>query len=135
MINLDDDKMCFVCGQENSIGLKLDFKTEGRKTTAVFTPRKEHQGYKNIVHGGILSTALDEAMVRLGYQIGLNTVSVHIEVDFRKPAYVNETLTLEGEIVKEEGKKVFAKSKLTNKEGVVVAEANGILVKLPTGQG
>ena len=133
-INLADDKMCFVCGKENPIGLKLDFKTEGRKTTAVFVPKKEHQGYKDIVHGGILSTILDEAMTRLGYRIGLNTVTVHIEVDFRKPAYVNQELTLEGEITSEEGRKVFAKSNLTNKEGVVVAEATGILVKV-TGQG
>lgn len=133
-VKLADDRMCFACGKENPISLKLNFKTEGRKTTAVFIPKKEHQGYKDIVHGGILSTVLDEAMTRLGYQVGLNTVTAHIEVDFRKPAYVNKQLKLEGEITGEEGRKVFAKSKLTNEEGVVVAEAKGILVKIePTG--
>lgn len=135
-IDLADDRMCFVCGKQNPIGLKLIFKTEGRKTTAVFTPKKEHQGYKDIVHGGILSTVLDEAMTRLGYQVGLNTVTAHIEVDFRKPAYVNQPLTLEGEILREEGRKVFAKSRITNKNREVVAEATGILVKIElTGQG
>jgi uncharacterized protein (TIGR00369 family) len=130
MVDLQDDSMCFVCGEKNSIGLKLKFETEGNKTKAVFIPKKEHQGYQDIVHGGILSTILDEAMTRLGYKLGLNTVTAKMEVNFRKPAYVGEKLFLEGEITKEEERKVFAKSKLTKEDGTLIADAEGILVKI-----
>ncbi len=129
-MELANDDHCFVCGKKNSTGLKLEFKTEGRKTKAVFTPKKEHQGYSNIVHGGILSAILDEAMTRLGYELGLNTVTAHIEVDFKTPAYVGEQLFLEGEIVEEKGRKVFARSVLRNNKEVIVAESKGILVKV-----
>lgn len=129
-MELANDDNCFVCGKKNNIGLKLEFRTEGRTTKAVFTPKKEHQGYKNIIHGGILSAILDEAMTRLGYELGLNTVTAHIEVDFKMPAYVGEELFLEGEITKEDGRKVLAKSVLKNSKEVIVAEAKGILVKI-----
>ena len=129
-MELANDDHCFVCGKKNSIGLKLEFKTEGKKTRAVFTPKKEHQGYSNIVHGGILSTILDEAMTRLGYELGLNTVTAHIEVDFKMPAYVGERLFLEGEITEEKGRKVLARSVLRNSKEIIVAEAKGILVKV-----
>jgi len=127
---LENDSFCFVCGKKNRIGLHLKFKTKGRKTNATFIPKKEHQGYKDIVHGGILAAVLDEAMTRLGYEIGLNTVTARLEVDLRKPAYVNKKLFLEGRIIKEEERKVLAESVLKNEDNETVAEAKGILVKI-----
>lgn len=129
-MNLENDHMCFICGEKNSSGLRLNFSTSGRKTQASFVAGKEHQGYKDIVHGGILSAMLDEAITRLGYELGLNTVTARIEVNFRKPAYVGEKLHLEGEITKEEGRKVFGKSKITKENGELVADCEGILVKI-----
>ena len=129
-MELANDDHCFVCGKKDSIGLKLEFKTEGKKTRAVFTPKKEHQGYSNIAHGGILSAILDEAMTRLGYELGLNTVTAHIEVDFKTPAYAGEKLFLEGEIIEEKGRKVLARSVLRNSKEAIVAEAKGVLVKV-----
>ncbi|MBS3098311.1 PaaI family thioesterase [Candidatus Woesearchaeota archaeon] len=129
-MKLYNDNYCFVCGKKNKIGLKLEFETKGRKTKTVFTPKKEHQGYKDVVHGGILATVLDEAMTRLGYELGLNTVTARIEVDLKKPAYINEKLFLEGEIIEEKERKVLAKSVAKNADGEIVAEAKGVLVKL-----
>jgi acyl-coenzyme A thioesterase PaaI-like protein len=56
-----NSRMCFVCGIENPIGLKLFFYTddEGRTITR-FRPKPEHQGYPGQLHGGIISTLLDE---------------------------------------------------------------------------
>ncbi len=129
-MRLDDDKYCFVCGKKNKIGLHLKFKTKGKKTKAVFIPKKEHQGYINIVHGGILATVLDEATTRLGYKLCLNTVTARIEVNLRKPAYINKKLFLGGEIIKEKGRKVFAKSVLKNDKNEIIADAKSLLVKI-----
>jgi hypothetical protein len=56
-----NSRMCFVCGIENPIGLKLKFYTddEGR-CIARFRPKPQHQGYPGQLHGGIISTLLDE---------------------------------------------------------------------------
>jgi hypothetical protein len=53
--------MCFVCGIENPIGLKLFFYTDDQgRTITRFRPKPEHQGYSGHLHGGIISTLLDE---------------------------------------------------------------------------
>ena len=45
--------MCFVCGIDNPIGVRLAFSTddEGR-CIARFRPKPEHQGYPGQLHGG-----------------------------------------------------------------------------------
>ena len=65
-----NSRMCFLCGLENPIGLKLAFYTddEGR-CIAHFRPREEHQGYPGHLHGGIISSLLDEPT-----QIGLRSL-------------------------------------------------------------
>ena len=55
-----NSRMCFVCGVENPIGLKLFFYTDDEdRCTARFRPKPEHQGYPGHLHGGIISTVLD----------------------------------------------------------------------------
>ena len=54
---------CFVCGESNPIGLRLRFETDGRMVQTRFVPRPEHIGFKQTVHGGLIATLLDEAMV------------------------------------------------------------------------
>jgi len=56
-----NSRMWFVCGIGSPIGLHLAFYTddEGR-CIARFRPRSGHQGYPGHLHGGIISTLLDE---------------------------------------------------------------------------
>ncbi|HUK81936.1 MAG TPA: PaaI family thioesterase [Verrucomicrobiae bacterium] len=55
-------KDCFVCGAHNPHGLHLRFRHEGKEVFADFVAQPHHAGFRDIVHGGIISTALDEAM-------------------------------------------------------------------------
>ena len=63
MLKLPHTRSCFVCGLNNPLGLKLDFETDGRIVRAHFAPRPEHVGFRETVHGGLIATVLDEAMV------------------------------------------------------------------------
>lgn len=55
-------RYCFVCGAHNPHGLHLRFHREGDEVFADFVAEAQHAGFRGIVHGGILSTVLDEAM-------------------------------------------------------------------------
>ena len=54
MKTLPHTHSCFVCGESNASGLKLLFKTDGKIVHSRFTPREEHIGFKQVVHGGLL---------------------------------------------------------------------------------
>ncbi len=134
-MELDDDRMCFVCGQDNQGGLKLRFHLDrdDKSLSADFTPAKTWQGYKGIVHGGIISTVLDEAMTKLAYSLGMNAVTGKLTVRFKRPLMVGERVRVTGRILKESGHIVEAGAVAVKDDGTVVAQAEGLLVKVKSG--
>jgi uncharacterized protein (TIGR00369 family) len=130
MIDLTDDGYCFVCGPNNPIGLKLDFSLDGEVMTTEFIPRKEHQGYKNIVHGGIISTLLDEIMVKLAIELGMPAVTAQMDIRLRKSARVGEKLIFSAEILEDTSKLLLTHAKAVTDNGEIVAEAKAKLVRI-----
>jgi len=53
---------CFGCGDDNPHGLGVDFYTDGKSVWCEWTPHGRFTGYEGIVHGGVLSTLIDETM-------------------------------------------------------------------------
>ena len=130
MIDLTDDGYCFVCGPNNPIGLKLEFSLDGEAMTTEFLPKKEHQGYMNIVHGGIISTLLDEIMVKLAIELGMPAVTAQMDIRLRKSAKVGERLTFSAEILENTNKLLVTRAKAVTDDGEVVAEAKAKLVRI-----
>jgi hypothetical protein len=54
---------CFVCGPANPIGLGVKFVLDGEICRGEFTPEPVHMGYRNVTHGGIVFSLLDELMI------------------------------------------------------------------------
>jgi len=84
------DHACFGCGDENPIGLHLRFAPEGDGVKASFVPRPEHQGFHDVVHGGIISAVLDEAMAWATAHVGVWAVTGEMRVRFRQPLRIGE---------------------------------------------
>lgn len=116
---------CFVCGDKNKIGLKVAFFFNEGKAKAQYTPTREFEGYKDILHGGILSALLDEVMIYSIIAQGIITVTVQIEVKFKKPAKIGETLFLEGQITEDKGKILLTEGKIFKQDGTIIAESKG----------
>lgn len=129
-MELIDDGYCFVCGPKNPVGLKLNFHFNGKSIKTEFTPKKEHQGYLNIVHGGIISTLLDEAMVKLALAMEIPAVTAFMEIRLRRALNVGETITVEAEILKNTKKTLETYAKAVTKNNVVIADAKGKLLKV-----
>src|ERR1041385_7818493 len=62
MKQLPHTHSCFVCGDSNPIGFNLRAETDGRTVRAHFVFGTGHVGFKNVVHGGLTATLLDEIM-------------------------------------------------------------------------
>ena len=126
----DDIGVCFACGTKNPIGLKLEFSWEGEKYVTHFTPRREHQGFTGITHGGILSTILDEAMAKLVYEKGCLAVTTDLHIRLRKTAPTGEELIVSGWIVSETHRAIDCAAEARNSQGEIIAEAAGRMVKV-----
>ncbi|MFZ5945671.1 MAG: PaaI family thioesterase [Bacillota bacterium] len=117
------DHMCFACGEKNPIGLHLKFTVEGDKVKTTFTPQNQHEGYPGIMHGGLISTILDEVMARNVNTLGLHGVTARMEIRFREPAPTGEELTFEAKIVNARKSVVDLEAKASLASGKTVAEA------------
>ena len=127
MLKLPHTKSCFVCGLHNPQGLKLDLETDGQIVRAKFVLRAEHVGFRETIHGGIISTVLDEAMV---WAVGVRTkrfaYCAELNVRFLQPARPHEELMVIAELVDNRRNKLFqAKGELQNAQGAVHAAATG----------
>jgi uncharacterized protein (TIGR00369 family) len=128
IIDLKDDNGCFACGKSNPIGLKLEFSVEDDEYVTYFNPRKEHQGWADIVHGGIISTILDEVMARYVYKLGHLAVTGEINIRLKKPARVGERLRFAGKVESVDRRIIRTSARATDSEGTLVAEAAAKMV-------
>ncbi len=126
----DYDK-CFGCGKSNPIGLKLRFRNEDGVARCEFTPEPEHQGWPGVVHGGILSTILDEAMGWTALFNGKKTVTGKLEIRFRRPARIGEPLVVEGRIARDGGRFLVVRAEARAHDGGIVAEGIGTMFVIP----
>ena len=129
-MELRDEDMCFVCGKKNERGLKLGFSLDKEKKTmeTVFIPGEWQQGYAEIIHGGIITTLLDEVMTKLAFELGINAVTAEISVRFKEPVGLNDKLLVKGQIVKETPRLIYAKAEAKFEDGSLAAEANSKLI-------
>jgi uncharacterized protein (TIGR00369 family) len=127
-----NSQMCFVCGLENPIGLKMAFyEDEEGRVVGKFTTGSQHQGYPGVVHGGILTALLDETLGRVAIAAGRWMVTARLAIRFRRPIPVGEALTVVGEVVSWDRRTLEARGEIRLADGQVGAEATGTFVEIP----
>ena len=128
--NLEDDHYCFVCGELNPSGLHLVFSLHDGTVTTEFFPEKIHQGYKDIVHGGIISALLDEAMVKVALMQKMPAITAELNVRFKNPLVVGDKAIVEATITKV-NKRIIEVTGIMKKTGnTLIAEGYAKLLRL-----
>jgi acyl-coenzyme A thioesterase PaaI-like protein len=102
-------------------------QSAGQIVRARFVLRPEHVGFRETIHGGLISTVLDEAMV---WVVGVRTkrfaYCAELNVRFLQPARPHEELLVVAGLVENRRNKLFqAKAELQNTRGAVHAAATG----------
>jgi len=114
--------LCFGCGKDNPCGLKLKFKWDGKQVRAKFTPTKFHQGWSGIIHGGVITTILDEAMGYAAYYEGIKCVTGSMQTRFKQPLSIDEPIIVTASLTKNARRFVETEAKMTLMDGTLVAE-------------
>jgi acyl-coenzyme A thioesterase PaaI-like protein len=116
------DDYCFACGKDNPIGMHLDFHIEGNTFKAVHTVSAEYQSYQGVVHGGIITTMLDEAMGGYLCAQGQRVVTARIDVRYRAITPVGVPLTITGQIKSQRGRFIEMAGTIALPDGMITAE-------------
>lgn len=125
---------CFICGSENPVGLKHTFYVTGKSVSSdIFIP-DGYNGFKNIVHGGIVSALLDETMGWNAFIFGKGKnlyFTRDLNVKFRTSLSTNTQYLLQTEFLTD--KKMFAITKgyITDIKNKIYAEAEGKFIEIP----
>jgi uncharacterized protein (TIGR00369 family) len=127
MKELPHTHSCFVCGESNPIGLNLRFETDGNSVRTRFTPRPEHIGFKQVVHGGLIATVLDEIMVWACLaQTKRFAYCAELTVRFQSPLRPGEETIVTAELAANRRDRIFeVKSEVKDSSGKILATATG----------
>lgn len=104
----------------------MSFIEEGDEIVSYWDPKRHFQGYRNVLHGGIQATLLDEISSWTVY-VKQKTAGVtsRMNVCYLKPVYVDEgSLTIRAKIVEVKRNLVDIETKLYNSKQVLCAQAN-----------
>ena len=114
--------LCFACGEDNSIGLKLKFTWSGKEARTEFVPNKFHQGWADIIHGGIITTVLDEAMAYAAGYEGIKCVTATMQTRFKHPLSVGEPTVVTAAVTRNARRFIETEAKMTLRDGTPIAE-------------
>ncbi len=129
-MELSGDMMCFVCGPDNPIGLKLSFAWRGEEFVTEFVPGPEHQSFVGFLHGGIMTAVLDEVMGKLLFTRGIGAMTARMEVRFRRPAPIGAKIVFVGKIQSEKGRRVEMSATAADAEGELLASAEAVFMRV-----
>jgi len=126
-VSIEDATMCFACGPDNPIGLKINFSLNDGIVTAEFTANENHVGYENTVHGGIVYSALDDVMANVLYLQSIKAHTAKCEIRYRQALEVGKQVLLKGWIENERRRLVVLKGEMrlaSNNSVIADAEAS-----------
>jgi acyl-coenzyme A thioesterase PaaI-like protein len=109
------------------------FEPDGVELTVQFS--RFHVGGNNAVHGGVLPLLFDSVFGMVIHAAGRPISRTgFLQVDYRKVTPIDTQLTARGWIRATEGRKAFVNAELLDPDGALLAEANGLMIRLLPGQ-
>ena len=112
------------------------YSPDGVEMTGYFS--RFHVGGNHAVHGGVLPLLFDHMFGMISHAAGRPiSRTAFLHVDYRKVTPIDAPLAVRGRVTSTEGRKAFVSAELVDACGVsdtVLAEANGLMVRLLPGQ-
>ena len=131
-MEIENNNRCFVCGMQNPFGLQVspNISPDGATVEIVCTPPDHFQGWASVMHGGILSTLLDEAITYIGIaSFDCPAVTAQLEIRFKSPAPTGKKLIVNAKRVKNSKRLIKAAAVITLEDGTLIADGIGKVVK------
>ncbi|MBN2025906.1 MAG: PaaI family thioesterase [Actinobacteria bacterium] len=87
--------------------------------------REEHLNFMGMIHGGVMFSLADVAFGAAANSFGSRAMALSVGIDFLAAPKTVGDMTAEVELVQRAGKMGFYRMKVTDAEGVIVAQCHG----------
>ncbi len=122
-------EVCLGCGAENELGLRLRFTVEGDEVACEVLPAEHFQGFRGYLHGAAIAAIMDEVQARTSWARGIATVTAELNVRYRRPVPIGDTLRAVARLVETKDDRVFkTEGEMLLPDGSVAASATGVFV-------
>ena len=109
------------------------YAPDGVEMTGHFS--RFHVGGNHAVHGGVLPLLFDHMFGMISHAAGRPiSRTAFLHVDYRKVTPIDAPLLARGRVTSAEGRKAFVSAELVDGDDALLAEANGLMVRLLPGQ-
>jgi acyl-coenzyme A thioesterase PaaI-like protein len=124
--------LCFGCGLANLFGLQMELDASEGCVAGRFFVKQDHQGPPGFAHGGVVATALDEAMALLVHAEGTHALTRRLEVDLLGPVPVGSFATVSAWFESRDERRLELRAELRGPEadGRTLARAAGTFAVL-----
>jgi len=118
---------CFGCGPANERGLKMEFQGNSTMVCSELAMEKYMAGWNGVVHGGILSTILDEVMAWGAIFLTERFILTRtMTINYHRPTFITERLRAEAEIEEHSSdREVVMRGRIINSKGEVTVSSTG----------
>jgi acyl-coenzyme A thioesterase PaaI-like protein len=124
-------ELCFGCGRQNLFGLQLEpERLEEGGVVGRFFVKQDHQGPPGLAHGGIVGTALDEAMALAVHAEGLLALTTRLEIALERAVAVGAFVDVSARIESREGGRLRVAAEALDEGGNRCAHARGEFVEV-----
>lgn len=129
-----EDHECFGCGPANPSGLRMKFFTDEVSVISWVTVPQHLCGWSRLVHGGVITTMLDEIMGRsVIYLLKKLGLTKHMEIEFIRPVFIGKELRIEGNVREVlNDREALAEGVLYDEEGRVCTKSKGTFALFST---
>ncbi|MBX5466648.1 MAG: PaaI family thioesterase [Firmicutes bacterium] len=116
------DNRCVICGDKNAHGMQLAFPAGADGVATTVTVSEKWEGFRGIVHGGVVAGILDDAMWHAAYALGGHSVvTARLEVRYHRPWPVGEAVGVSARVERQKGRLTVARAEARTAAGLVAS--------------
>lgn len=115
---------CFACGTANPHGLAIHYHiTPTGIAEAHWTPLSRWQSFNGVIHGGIVTTVMDEAMAKAIVATGQRGLTCEMRIRLHDSLRPEESVAIRGWIVSRHRRLIKAEANISSSSGREFAHA------------
>lgn len=125
-------RFCYVCGSDNTQGMRLKFEVDANDSVArgTFNLAHRYQGPPGAAHGGVIAAIVDEAMGKLSRLDGSVVLTAEMTVEYLRLVPLGRKILVEARPTEQRDRNYWRECTIRDSSGKLLVRSRGRFVKV-----